>query len=130
MADSAGARPAQEEGEGEEEEPATPAHEALKYDANGAVKKAALRSENEAQRAADLDRRAPAPPAGLGFWVCTPRRNEGLGAADPAAHPHGPAAWQLHAVAASEGRPQSNARRARQRSARPRPILVGVNPSR
>ncbi len=90
---------AQEEGEGEEEEPATPAREALKYDANGAVKKAALRSENEAQRAADLDRRALAPPEDLGQGVRL-RHNWGADVADLAARLHRAAARQLCRTAA------------------------------
>lgn len=52
----------QDEAEGEEEEEAAPAREALKYEENGAVKKAALRSENEAARNADIERSAPPFP--------------------------------------------------------------------
>ncbi len=130
IADGAGARAAaQEEGEGEEEEPATPARGALKYDANGAVKKAALRSENEAQRAADLDRRAPAPTEDVGQGVDRLRRDRGADAADLAARLHRAAARQLCRTA-DQGHPQSCRREARTRSARPRPLLVGVNPSK
>lgn len=46
----------QEEGEGEEEEDAAPAREALRTEANGAIKKTALRGETEAARAAELER--------------------------------------------------------------------------
>ncbi len=52
----------QDEAEGEEEEDAAPAREALKYEENGAVKKAALRSENEAARNADIERSVPPLP--------------------------------------------------------------------
>ena len=50
---------AQEEGEGEEEEEAAPAREALRQEANGAIKKTALRGETEAARAIDLERCVP-----------------------------------------------------------------------
>lgn len=47
----------QEEGEGEDEEAAAaPAREALRAEANGAIKKTALRGETEAARAADMER--------------------------------------------------------------------------
>ena len=52
---------AQEEGEGEEEAEAAPAREALRAEANGAIKKTALRGETEAARAADMERCALRP---------------------------------------------------------------------
>ena len=55
----------QDEAEGEEEEEAAPAREALKYEENGAVKKAALRSENETARNADIERSVPPLPQAL-----------------------------------------------------------------
>lgn len=60
----------QEEGEGEEEAEAAPAREALRAEANGAIKKTALRGETEAARAAELERCA-LPPLGSqgGFRV-------------------------------------------------------------
>ena len=51
----------QEEGEGEELAEAAPAREALRAEANGAIKKTALRGETEAARAADMERCALAP---------------------------------------------------------------------
>lgn len=64
----------QDEAEGEEEEEAAPAREVLKYEGNGAVKKAALRSENEAARNADIERSVPPLPQAVCVGLFAGRR--------------------------------------------------------